>query len=129
MRWTALALLSMAGMQDPVCDHGTRGAARRIDLQAVARVHEVVKRRLLFGPVPAGEVRAKFVRFELPACRTRNVRRVSIDVVPEGLPELHFSRDGIRIPDQGAADRLGIRCTPTRLRRISSSEVELVEGD
>lgn len=139
MKILASAALAALFVQEAVHDHGTRGASRPIDLGAVARMHERAIKAFEWK-VPAAEFPAfRPAVPEWPSCRFSSTRRVKVAPLPEGLPSLYFAKPGRKAPEGSLAveaagtrevgARLGVRCLPTLMRRISATEVELVEGD
>lgn len=136
--------------QEPVCDHGSRGPSAPVNLREVERIHAEMAAALdsmsAARPEPFG-----WPAFEsgLPACRAVRTRRHRVDLLPAGMTPLLFAPAGADVPpgalhvvtrarsirdlpipaDPALAARLGVRCAPTLVRPVSSTEVELAEGD
>jgi hypothetical protein len=130
-------------------DHGARGATASVDLDQVARIHGEAARafrsfsfdRPVLNSLPAFDS-------GLPFCRSRSVRRVSVEPVPPEMTPLYFASAGSETPegallvvtrarsiadvsipaDPELAKRFGVRCAPTFVRPVSPTEVELTEG-
>lgn len=138
MRAAASALLLALLVQDPVCDHGSRGATRPVDLKEVARIHEEVVRAFdSFSLLRPTSFSLPSFEPGLPSCRSNNVRRVRVEPLPAELSLLYFGATGSKPPpgalhvvtaDPELVARLGVRCAPTAVRRVSDTEVELTEG-
>ena len=150
MKAAASALLFALLVQDPACDHGTRGATRPVDLKEIARLHEETVRAfnsfsfLRPDPLPASAFDSG-----LPSCRSRTVRRVRVEPFPSELSALYFGAAGSESPpdaihvvtrarsradasipaDPELVARFGVRCAPTLVRPVSATEVELSEGE
>jgi hypothetical protein len=137
-------------VQEPVCDHGTRGSFAAIHVKDVARVH----REMSQPPGDLGLERPSSVAWPafdsgLPACRSRRIRRQRVESLPPGMKPLLFAPAGADVPPDAVlvatrarslrevsipagpalAARLGILCQPTLARPVSSTEVELTEGE
>lgn len=149
MKSAASALMAAILVQEPVCDHGTRGASRPIDLRAVARIHAAAARAVdsfsYDRPVP---ILLPGFDSGLPSCRTRTTRRVRVEPFPPEMKPLYFAPAGAEVPvgsmlvitrarsiaevplpaDPELASRFGVRCAPTHVRPVSETEVELTEG-
>ena len=149
MKPAASAILLALLVQEPVCDHGTRGASRPVDLEAVARIHAEAARafdshrfdRPASVSLPAFDA-------GLPYCRMRATRRVRVEPLPPEMKSLLFAPAGTETPadailvvtrarsmadisipaDPELAARFGVRCAPTFVRPLSATEVELTEG-
>lgn len=149
MKPAASALLMALLVQDPVCDHGSRGAARPVDLKEVARIHgELRKAFHSFAFDPKVPFSVPSFESGLPACRSRATRRTRVEPLPSGMKPLYFAPAGIDVPpdaihivtrarslaevsvpaDPELTARFGIRCSPTLVRPVSPTEVELEEG-
>jgi hypothetical protein len=150
MRSLASALLFALVVQEPVCDHGTRGPSAAIHLKDVARFHDEMSQPLgeLGVERPAGVTWPAFDS-GLPACRSRKTRRQRVESLPPGMKPLLFAPAGSDVPsdvllvatrarslrevsspaDPGLAARLGVLCHPTFVRPVSTTEVELTEGE
>ncbi|HKS17032.1 MAG TPA: hypothetical protein VJU16_06950 [Planctomycetota bacterium] len=149
MKPAASAILLAFLVQEPVCDHGVRGASTAVDLNEVARIYEETKRAFrsfsFDRPVPHA-----LPGFDsgLPFCRSRTVRRARIESLPPEMKPLYFAPAGSETPegallvvtrarsiadvsipaDPELARRFGVRCSPTFVRPVSATEVELTEG-
>ena len=149
MKPAASALLLALLFQDPVCDHGTRGASRPVDLKEVSRVHAEAARAFdTYRFDRPGSVTMPGFDSGLPHCRARTTRRVRVESLPPELKPLYFAPAGTNAPDgallvvtraRSVADvtipadpelaaRFGVRCAPTHVRPVSPTEVELTEG-
>jgi hypothetical protein len=149
MKAAGSLLLFLLAAQEPACDHGARGASKPVDLASVGRAHVLAARA--FTILVEGAAPAPPARFDsgLPHCRSRAIRRVRVDRLPEGMKPLHFAPAGTP-PPEGAlpvatsarsisetllpagselAARFGVRCAPTLVKPVSREEVELVEGE
>ena len=149
MKPAASAILLALLVQDPVCDHGIRGASRQVDLEAVSRIHAEAARAFdAFTFDRPGSV--SWARFDsgLPQCRMRATRRVRVEPLPPEMKPLFFAPAGAETPadailvvtrartisdisipaDPEMAARFGVRCAPTFVRPLSPTEVELTEG-
>jgi hypothetical protein len=149
MRSAASAILAALLVQDPACDHGSRGASRPIDLREVARLHEEASRA--FDSLSA--VRAESFSFPpfdsgLPSCRARAVRRMRVEPLPLEMKPLYFAPAGSEPPDDAflvatkarsvaetslvadkeLAARFGVRCSPSFVRLLAATEIEITEG-
>ena len=149
MKPAASALLLSLLVQDPVCDHGSRGVTRPIALREVERLHQETARAFesLSFPSALGLSWPPF-NSGLPVCRTRAVRRVHVETLPTGVKPLLFAPVGSEAPpeaiqvatrarsmaeasipaDKELAARFGVRCWPSLVRPVTSSEVEITEG-
>ena len=149
MKAAASLIFLVLVVQDPVCDHGIRGASRPVDLTAVGRAHALAAKAFILAVENAAAVPSLKFDSGLPHCRGRSVRRLRVDRLPEGMKTLHFAPAGTP-PPEGAlpvatsvrsvseafltaapelAARFGIRCAPTLVKPLSPEEVELVEGE
>ena len=150
MRPLASALFLAWVVQEPVCDHGSRGPTAAIHLKDVARFHQEMSQPLGVLDVerPAGVAWPAFDS-GLPACRSRKTRRQVVESLPPGMKPLLFAPAGSGLPpdallvatrarslrevsipaDPALAARFGVLCHPTLVRPMSSSEVELTEGE
>lgn len=146
-----LLCLACAWPEDAVCHHADRGESRMVDLDAVARAQDEVKRRLSFGWEKAPRLTAD-QPFEsgLPACSGRQTRRLRTSVPAELVgksiafaPSDRMFKADVRVAtsarriveldadalaDRALSERLGVRCTPTLVRAISEVELELAEN-
>lgn len=149
MKAAGSAILALLLVQEPVCDHGSRGASNPVDLKTVARLHAELTRDFEAFVSPPPE-RSPIPAFDsgLPACRARSTRRVRVEPLPPEMKPLHFAPAGSRIPpdallvvtrarsivevalpaDPELAARFGVRCSPTFVRPLTATEVELTEG-
>jgi hypothetical protein len=149
MKAAGSAILALLLVQDPVCDHGSRGDSRTVDLKSVARLHAELAREVDAFAVPPPE-RTSIPAFDsgLPACRARSTRRVRVDPLPSEMKPLYFAPAGSAVPadtllvvtrarsilevsipaDRELAARFGVRCAPTFVRPVTPAEVELTEG-
>ena len=149
MKPAGSAILALLLVQDPVCDHGSRGAAHPVDLKAVARLHSELAREFdQFVSPPPGRFSIPAFDSGLPACRSRSTRRVKVDPLPSEMKPLYFAPAGGAVPadallvvtrarsvldvslpaDRELAARFGVRCAPTFVRPVASGQVELTEG-
>ena len=150
MKPAVSALFLSLLVQDPVCDHGTRGPSSPIDLKEVARVHAEMSRAVESFRVERPES-LTWPPFEsgLPACRIRKSRRHRVAALPPDMKPLLFAPAGSAVPpdallvatrarslrdvsipaDPQLAGRFGVACVPTLVRPLSATEVELTEGD
>lgn len=136
MKAAVSALLLALLVQDPVCDHGSRGTTRPVDLKEVARIHEEVARAFdSFSFLRPTSISLPSLEPGLPSCRSNNVRRVRVEPLPAELKSLYFGTgepptDAIHVvtADPELVARFGLRCAPTVVRRVSETEVELTEG-
>jgi len=149
MKAAGSAILLALLVQEPVCDHGTRGASRSIDLEAVARIHaEAVRAFNAFYFDRPGFISLPGFDSGLPNCRARATRRVRVEPLPPEMKPLYFAPAGTVVPgdallvvtrarsvadvsipaDPELAARFGVRCAPTFVRPVSPAEVELTEG-
>jgi hypothetical protein len=143
-------LLALAVQDEDVCDHGTRGASRPVDLRQVARLHAEMTRsfKSLSVRPPAT---FSFPAFDsgLPACRSRTSRRVRVASLPAEMKPLLFAPEGTRVPpghvhvttrarslkdvsapaDRELVERFGVRCVPTVVRPVRDEEADLIEGE
>lgn len=149
MKPAASAILVALLVQEPVCDHGTRGAHRAVDLEAIARIHAEAARA--FGAFAFDRSDSvSWARFDsgLPQCRLRATRRVRVEPLPPEMKPLFFAPAGTETPadailvvtrarsiadmsipaDKELSARFGVRCAPTHVRPLSPTEVELTEG-
>ena len=151
MKAAASAVLLALVVQDAdMCDHGTRGVSRPVDLRQVARLHDEMARTLksLNAPSPATFT---FPAFDsgLPACRSRSTRRIPVDSLLAEMKPLLFAPEGIRVPpdhlhvttrarsmkdvgvpaDRELVVRFGVRCVPTVVRPVQEDEADLIEGE
>ena len=147
MKAASAALLVLLG-QDPVCDHGTRGAARPVDLREVARLHRDSARAFELSVDRPSRVTLPGFDSGLPSCRRRQTRTVRVESLPPDLKPLYFATAGSEIPADSilvatkarsvsdapllatteVAARFGVRCVPTRVRPVGPADVELEEG-
>src|SRR5262245_10360199 len=98
MKAVSSALLLLLG-QDAVCDHGTRGAARPVDLREVARIHQEVARD--FNSLALARTSPfSLPGFDsgLPHCRGRRTRTVRVESLPPDLKPLYFAPAGSDAP-------------------------------
>jgi len=137
-------------VQEPICEHPTRGESRPVDLGAVARVHAQAKRSFEdLQTDRAVPYLSSGFDSGLPACRTRGTRRVRVPPLPAEMKSLLFAPAELSTPpgailiatrartvtavsipaDPELAARFGVRCAPTLVRPVSPEEVELDEGD
>ena len=143
-------LLALVVQDADVCDHGTRGASRPVDLKQVARIHDEMTRTIKSLEAPAPTT-FKFPAFDsgLPSCRSRSIRRIRIAYLPPEMKPLFFAPEGTRVPldhvhvttrarslkdaavpaDRELVERLGVRCVPTVVRPVNEEEAELIEGE
>ncbi|HEY3225700.1 MAG TPA: hypothetical protein VGK61_01735 [Planctomycetota bacterium] len=150
MKAAGSLLLVAFVVQEPVCEHPTRGESRPVDLGAVARVHAQVERTFedLQQDRAVPYLPSTFDS-GLPACRTRGKRRIRVQTLPAEMRPLLFAPAETRTPpgailiatrarsiadiaipaDPELAARFGVRCAPTLVRPVGPEEVELVEGD
>lgn len=138
MRAAASALMLALLVQDPVCDHGSRGATRPVVLKEVARIHEEVVRAFdSFSILRPTAFSLPSIKSRLPSCRSHNVRRVRVEPIPAELSLLYFGAAESEPPpraihvvtaDPELVARFGVRCVPTAVQRVSDTEVELTEG-
>ena len=149
MKPAASALLLALLVQDPVCDHGSRGATRPVDLKEVARIQEEAARA--FKSLSFAKAQGfSWPPFDsgLPACRSRAVRRLRVETLPPDMKPLLFAPAGSDAPpeairvatrarsiaeasipaDKELAARFGVRCWPSLVRPVTTSEVEISEG-
>jgi hypothetical protein len=148
MKAASAALLLLLG-QDAVCDHGTRGPARPVDLREAARIQDEVVRGFTAPSLPRMS-QAPLPSFDsgLPSCRARRTRTVRVASLPPDLKPLYFAPAGTEVPAEAilvasrartvadapllavreVTERFGIRCAPTWVRRVGPDEVELAEG-
>ena len=149
MKAAGSALLVLLVAQEPVCDHGSRGASRPVDLAAVARVHADLAREFAALSSPRPET-FDLPGFDsgLPSCRKRSTRKARVEPLPPEMkplwfapadspgppPALHVvtrsrSLAGVSIPaDRELCARFAVRCAPTFVRPVTATEVELTEG-
>lgn len=149
MKPVASALLLSLLVQDPVCDHGSRGATRPVDLKEVERLHQEAARAFESLSFPSAPD-FSWPSFDsgLPACRSRAVRRLRVETLPPEMKPLLFAPAGSETPsevirvatrarsiaeasipaDKELAARFGVRCWPSLVRPVTSSEVEITEG-
>lgn len=143
--------LVLAARQETVCVHPTRGDSKAVSLEAVARAQEEVQRRLgaSWEQSTKLSVDSPFDS-SLPACRTRQSRRVRTSLPAEVVGKTFAFAPAERMPeadvrvatfarrildaradalaDPALVERLGVRCSPTLVRAISEVELELVEN-
>ena len=149
MKSAGSAILIAFLVQEPVCDHGVRGASTSVDLGQVARIHEEAARsfRSFSFDHPVSTSLPPFDS-GLPFCRSRTVRRTRVWTLPPEMKPLYFASAGseppegallvvtrarsiadVSIPaDPELAARFGVRCAPTLVRPVGANEVELTEG-
>jgi hypothetical protein len=149
MKPAGSAILALLLLQDPVCDHGSRGASRPVDLAAVARLHSELAREAgsFASPPPEG---GSIPGFDsgLPSCRARTTRRMRVESLPPDMKPLYFAPAGRRVPegalhvvtrarsladvslpaDRELSARFGVRCAPTLVLPVTATTVELTEG-
>lgn len=143
--------LVLAARQETVCVHPTRGDSKAVSLEAVARAQDEVKRRLAVSWEKSMKLSAESP-FDsgLPACRTRQTRRVRTTLPAEVVGKTFAFAPSERLPeadvrvatsarrildaradalaDPALVERLGVRCSPTLVRALSEVELELVEN-
>ncbi len=150
MKSAGSAFLLALLVQDPACDHGIRGASRPVDLKAVALVHREAARAFdSFAFDRPGPATRPAFDSGLPYCRSRTTRRVRVETLPPEMKPLYFALAGSATPpgailvvtrarsiaevsipaDPELVARFGVRCAPTHVRPVSSTEVELAEGE
>lgn len=150
--WLLVAVcLLCAAPQDSLCLHPDRGDSRPAALDHVASAQEDLKRKMANAWDRAPRLAAE-APFEsgLPACRVRQTRRIRTtmpaDLVGKtilfapadrlGAADVRVATSARRIAeiqadalaDPRLIDRLGVRCSPTRVRATSEVELELVEN-
>jgi hypothetical protein len=151
-RWLFLALLGiLCGEDESVCVHPSVGETRRISLDDVRRAQEAVRARLAWAVAKAGKVSLD-TPFDsgLPACRARQRRTLRTEVPrelvgktiglgPSGrIPRADFRAatsarslsdvDAELLADRALTERLGVRCSPTRVTFRTEGEIELDEN-
>jgi hypothetical protein len=150
MKAAASALLLALMSQDPVCDHGVRGSTSPVDLREVARLHAETARAFdSMSFARSGVFTLPPFDSRLPSCRGRTVRRVRVALLPPEMKPLYFASAGSAAPgdallvatrarsladvsvpaDPELVERFGVRCSPTLVRPVGTTEVELVEGE
>lgn len=150
MKSAGSAILLALLVQDPACDHGNRGACRPVDLKAVALVHREAARVFdSFAFDRPGPTARQGFDSGLPYCRARGTRRIRVETLPPEIQPLYFAPAGSATPpgailvvtrarsiadvsipaDPELAARFGVRCAPTHVRPVSSTEVDLAEGE
>lgn len=150
--WIAVLIcLACAWQEDSRCEHPARGESKAINLDAVAKAQDEVKRRLAMSWEKSAKLTAD-TPFDsgLPACGARQTRRIRTTVPAElvgktiafapadRLPaaDVRVATSARRIIDVHAdalgeprlSERLGVRCTPTLIRALSEVDLELVEN-
>lgn len=137
--------------REQICVHPSRGPVRRIALERVERAQEKIRSLLgrAIGRVDRMSLDSSFDS-GLPACRRRRIRRIRATTPRELLGKTIAFGPGERLPQGDIrvatsvenftkldADalahpeiirRLGVRCTPTRVRVESENALELVEN-
>jgi len=146
MKRHALSLLLLLPQSTP-CDHGVKGEAVAVDLDAVARAYkDAVKRfEVLVEKAAVADPLALPFDSGLPACRSRETRSVKVAPLPRELvgKTVGFGTEGdvkvvtksksLREAAGGVlgspelASRLGVRCVPAKVKVISETEVEVAE--
>jgi hypothetical protein len=141
-----LSLLLFLSQSAP-CDHGVKGETAAVDLDAVARSHKAAAKQfeVLVEKAAGGDPLALPFDAGLPACRSRETRRVKVAPLPRDLvgKVIGFGTEGevkvvtkaksLRDAAGGVlgsrelAGRLGVRCVPARVTARSETEVEIVE--
>jgi len=150
MRAAGSLFLIAFAVQEPVCEHPTRGESRPLDLGVVGRIHAQVEKSFEdLRQDRAVPYLASAFDSGLPACRTRATRRARVQALPPEMTSLLFAPAETRTPpgailvatrarivadisipaDPELAARFGVRCAPTLVRPLGPEEVELVEGD
>jgi hypothetical protein len=149
MKAAASVILAALVAQDPMCDHGSRGPSRPIDLREVERIHDEMRRAFdSLGAVRGDDFKLPSFDSGLPSCRARSVRRVRVEPLPPEMKPLYFAPAGHEAPgdallvatqarsvadaallaDKELAARFGVRCSPSFVRLLTPSEIEITEG-
>ncbi len=145
----AVSVLALLLIQDPACDHGTKGDSKAVDFDAVAKAHRDAAKAFAVRVGKAAFADGLDQPFDsgLPACRVRETRKVKVEQIPAALvgkritfgPESKGDlwvvtkakrwRDlssGVPASRELAA-RLGVRCVPVSVKVLSATEVEIAE--
>lgn len=135
----------------PPCAHATSGESRAISLEEVGRAQDELRKKLSLA-WDRGLRLGRDASFDsgLPACRSRQVRRLRTALPPEIVgrtigfsqaermlsADVRVATSARRLADVRAdaladpklLERLGVRCAPTLVRAVSEVELELVEN-
>jgi hypothetical protein len=149
--WVLVAVcLLCAAPRDTVCSHPDRGDSRPAALDRIAAAQDDLQRRMASTWDRAPRLTAEApLDSGLPSCKSRQSRKIRTTLPKEFVGRAVVFAPSERMPgadvrvatsarriseiqadalaDRRLIDRLGVRCTPTRVRAISEVELELVE--